>query len=179
MFSCPVFGSVFWCCFFIGFFVFFNPLYASSHSCFRFFIFLFSGRSQYGIFWQTEHCYCAILLLQIHHYEHTFARLQCRSEFGCWPSPGIWPSSAGQCACTGSGCRGNESIQDGGAVLSVSFICTIHAAFQDTNWHYWHILSPQSVSRIISLPLACTVVWHQTNHSQGTGYKSGPCGKGQ
>ena len=38
---------------------------------------------------------------------------------------------------------------------------------------------PQSVSRIISLPLACTVVWHQTNHSQGTGYKSGPCGKGQ
>ena len=27
----------------------------------------------------------------------------------------------------------NESIQDGGAVLSVSFICTIHAAFQDTN----------------------------------------------
>ena len=110
---------------------------------------------------------------------HTFPRLQCQSVFSWWPSPGIWPSSAGQCACTSSGCRGNESIQDGGAVLSVSFICTIHAAFQDTNWHYWHILSPESVSRIISLPLVCTVVWHQTNHSQGTGYKSGPCGKRQ
>jgi len=38
---------------------------------------------------------------------------------------------------------------------------------------------PPSVSRIISLPLACRVVWYQTNHSQGTGYKSGSCGKGQ
>ena len=83
----------------------------------------------------------------------TYPHLQCRSEFGCWPSPGIWPSSAGQGACTSSVCRGNETIQDGAAVLFHSFV--LFMAHSKTQIDTTDTSSPPNLS---VGSLAC--LWH-------------------